>query len=56
MTALANQKAVNYTWRTYVPAKTELDCGTLLLFIHLNVAPAVKESENLMHGINVGGH
>ena len=37
-------------------AKTELEFGTLLLFIHLNLAPAVKENENLMHCINVGGH
>ena len=35
-------------------AKTELECGTLLLFIHLNLAPAVKENENLMHCINLG--
>ena len=37
-------------------AKTELECGTLLLFIHLNLAPAVKENESLMHCINFGGH
>ena len=27
---------------------------TFLLFIHLNLAPAVKENENLMHCINLG--
>ena len=37
-------------------AKAELECGTLLLFIHLNLAPAVKENESLMHCINFGGH
>ena len=56
MTVSANQKTVNYTWRTCVHAKIELECGTLLLFIHLNLVPAVKENENLMHCINVGGH
>ena len=35
-------------------AKTELECGMLLLFIHQNLAPAVKENENLMHCINLG--
>ena len=35
-------------------AKTELECGTLLLFIHLNLAPAAKENENLVHCINLG--
>ena len=60
MTVSGNQKAVNYTWRTvFFPqrrAKTELECGTLLLFVDLNLAPAVKENENLMHCINLGGH
>ena len=36
-------------------AKSELECGTLSLFIHLNLAPAVKENENLMHCINFKG-
>ena len=35
-------------------AKTELEFGTLLLFIHLNLALAVKENENLMHCIKLG--
>ena len=60
MTVSANQKAVNYTWRTvFFPqrhAKTELECGTLLLFVHLNLAQAVKENENLMHCINLRSH
>ena len=34
--------------------RLELECGTLLLFIHLNLAPAVKVNENLMHCINLG--
>ena len=57
MTVSANQKAVNYTWRTCVlssAAREELECGTLLLFIHLNLAPTVKENENLMRCINLG--
>ena len=58
VTVSANQRAGNYTWHTCVlsSAAHELECGTLLLFIHQNLAPAVKENINLMHCINLGGH
>ena len=60
VTGSVNQRAVNLLGaRVFFPqrhAKTELECGTLLLFVHLNLAQAVKENENLMHCINLRSH